>query len=344
MTETEKYDLEHELKHKYEHVACVDSLVLDLPGPPIEVRNAPQRSSWSRCDHSDSSWTETGYVLSISMSQFLDEYLASGFFALIPTLIHDLDMSSTSVTWSAGVTSLVVSALLLTFGRLVDMWGGLPIFLGGIAWTFVWTLLIGWATDARTLIFCRAMQGLGAAAHLPAGLAMLGKMYKSGQRKNILFSIYGAMAPLGSFVGIFVASLALHHGHWSIFFWSGAVLAFLVLTSIFLTKPPGDRERGDSSVRMDWTGSISLSASLSLLVFTLTQAADAAQRWKTPYIIWTGVSAIFGLLVTIRVEGWVATQPLLPPSLFQIQGIVPLLSGLLLSYGAVTLFVCYATL
>ena len=95
---------------------------------------------------------------------------------------------------------------------------------------------------------------------------------------------------------------------------------------------------------MDWIGSISLSLSISLLVFTLTQAADASQGWGTPYIIWTGVFGTIGLLVTIRVEGWVATHPLLPPTLFQVPGIAPLLFGLLLTYGAVTLFVCYATL
>lgn len=54
---------------------------------------------------------EAGYVASISMLPLLDEYLTSGFFALMPTLIQNLDLSNTSVTWSAGVTSLVVSAL-----------------------------------------------------------------------------------------------------------------------------------------------------------------------------------------------------------------------------------------
>lgn len=173
---------------------------------------------------------------------------------------------------------------------------------------------------------------------------MLGKTYEPGQRKNVVFSIYAAMAPLGSFAGILIASLALHHGNWPIFFWSGAALAFIVLVSTHLTGSWAHQTRLNPGIYMDWIGSISLSLSISLLVFTLTQAADASQGWGTPYIIWTGVFGTIGLLVTIRVEGWVATHPLLPPTLFQVPGIAPLLFGLLLTYGAVTLFVCYTTL
>ena len=344
MNKQKRCDIEHELNHRYELVVCADRSI-PLPSRASDEDWSDFRQlGWSRPDQFSSLWAEVGYVFSISMSQFMDEYLTSGFFAMVPTLIDDLALSSISATWSAGVTSLVVSALLLTFGRLVDMYGGPPVFMGGIAWTFIWTLLIGCTNDSRTLIVCRAMQGVGAAAHLPAGLAMLGKAYEPGQRKNVVFSIYAAMAPLESFAGILVASLALHYGHWPIFFWSGAALAFVVLMATHLTGLWVHQTGLESDICMDWIGSISLSGSISLLVFTLTQAADASQGWRTSYIVWTGVSGIMGLLITIRVEGWVATQPLLPPTIFQVPGITPLLFGLLLTYGAVTLFICYATL
>lgn len=224
------------------------------------------------------------------------------------------------------------------------MHGGLSIFTGGIVWTFAFTMLVGFGTSAQTLIVCRAMQGLGAAAHLPAGLAMLGKLYSPGARKNLVSSIYGAMAPLGSFVGILVATLTLHYTHWSWVFWIGAGMALVAATSAYFTRPWGSFDSGDDDLCMDWIGCIGLSASLILLIFTLTQAADATQGWRTPYIIVTGIFALAGLALTIRVEGWIATQPLVPMSIFRIQYIIPLLLGLLLTYGAVTLFVCYVTL
>lgn len=287
--------------------------------------------------------TEVAFVVFISMSQFLDEYLTSGFFALMPTLMDELSMSGTTATWSAGVTSLVISALLLPFGRLIDMYGGRRIFAGGLAWTLLWTLLLGLGTNVQMLVVCRAMQGLGAAAHLPAGLSILAKMYPTGPRKNRVLSLYGAMAPLGSFAGIISATLALRCARWSVFFFIGAAIATATLASVYFT-PRQALDEGDRRVQMDWLGSTSSSTGIVLSIFALTQAVDALQGWMTLYILVTGSCGVLCLATTIGIEAWVAMQPLVPSSLFQIRGVVPLFLGLLLNYGAVTLFVCYATL
>jgi MFS family permease len=63
---------------------------------------------------------------------------------------------------------------------------------------------------------CRAIQGFGPAAYLPASFMLLGSTYRPGPRKNIVFSIYGAAAPLGFYVGIFFAGKLPYYTCWDL--------------------------------------------------------------------------------------------------------------------------------
>jgi len=297
-----------------------------------------------RPKHFSSVWTETGFIVSICLSQVFDEYLTSGFFALMPVLMDEFQLSDTSIAWPATVTPLFTSAFLLSFGRLADIYGGFAIYTGGLAWASLWTTLAGFTNNYTIFMFCRAMQGLGAAAHLPAGLAILGQMYRPGPRKNMVFSIHGAMAPLGSFVGILVASLVSQYAHWSLYFWIGAVIAILALSGTAATRPSVRPACEEHALRMDWTGGIGLATSLMLLVFSITEAADVQKWWRSLRIVTTGIMAVVGMIVTAAVECRFVDQPLVPASVFQIKYIRPLLLGLLPSYGAVSVYTCYATL
>jgi MFS family permease len=248
------------------------------------------------------------------------------------------------MTWPISITSMVVSAFLLLFGRAVDMYSGAPVYVIGIAWTSIWTLCAGFAMDVPTLILCRAMQGLGTAAYLPAGLAMLGTLYPPGPRKNMAFSIYGAMAPLGSFVGILVASLALQYACWRWYFWIGAFLALVTLFGFLLTRSSTSIGSRSCDIHMDWLGGISLAVTTALLIFTVTEAADAARGRRTLYVLVAGILAVVGITVTALIETHFAKQPLLPALVLKVRCMRPLLLGLVLNYGAVSLYSCYSTL
>jgi MFS family permease len=82
----------------------------------------------------------------------------------------------------------VVSSVLLPFGRLADIYGGRPIYILGILWLAIWSLVAGFSTNQYMLDICRAFQGLGPAAFLPSGMMLLGCNYRPGPRKNLVFS------------------------------------------------------------------------------------------------------------------------------------------------------------
>lgn len=297
-----------------------------------------------RPEHLGSVWQETGFVFSITMSQLLTEYFVSGFTVLIPTLTRELNIAPAATTWPASVFSLVISSFLLPFGRLADIHGGYPVYLAGCAWTCLWSLIAGFAKTEIMLNVCRALQGLGPAAYLPAGLTLLGSMYRPGPRKNLVFSIYGSMSPIGFFSGIFFAGIAGEYSGWPTYFFIGAALNFIVALVTFLVVPSDHAERKENGVRMDWPGSASIVLGLVLIVFAITQASHATQGWATHYILITLVVGILSLALAFYLEGWVVDQPLLPFDVFTIPYMRPFILGLLFAYGTFGIYLLYATL
>ena len=224
------------------------------------------------------------------------------------------------------------------------MYGGYPVYLFGLAWFFVWSLIAGFSTNELMLDFCRALAGLGTAAFLPAGVLLMGNIYRPGPRKNLVFSLYGGSAPLGFFFGVFIAGLTGQFLPFGWYFWIGAVLVFTTVIAAYLTVPSDVQEHKKMRVEMDWLGSVTIVSGLILLVFAITDSSGAPDGWRTPYVI---VTLIFGILLlggAFYIEGWVAKAPLIPFDLFKVPYIKPLFVSLFFSYGCLGIFLLYATL
>ena len=194
------------------------------------------------------------------------------------------------------------------------------------------------------LDFCRALQGLGPAAFLPSGVMLLGSVYRPGPRKNIVFSLYGGAAPLGFFAGVFFAGLTGQYLTFGWYFWIGAILIFSTILAAIWAVPNDYAERRAMGVRMDWMGSFLIVSGLVLVVFAITDSSHAANRWTTPYIYVTLVIGALLLGFAVYVEGWTASAPLLPSSLFKVPYLKPLILALFLSYGVLGIFLLYGTL
>jgi MFS family permease len=164
-----------------------------------------ERLGRQRPEKFKSIYSELGFCYCIVMSQLLTEYFVSGFNVILPTVVKDLRIPRESQTWPANAFSLVVSCFLLAFGRLADMYGGYPVYTAGVTWLAVWSLIAGFAQNELMLDICRAIQGFGPAAYLPSSIMLLGSVYRPGPRKNMVFAVYGACAPLGFYLGIFFA-------------------------------------------------------------------------------------------------------------------------------------------
>ncbi len=194
------------------------------------------------------------------------------------------------------------------------------------------------------LDFCRALQGLGPAAFLPSGVMLIGTTYRPGPRKNLVFSIYGCAAPLGFFIGVFIAGVTGNFLQFEWYFWIGAMLVSTTIVAAIFAIPNDNEERKAMGIQMDWLGSILIVAGLILVIFAITDASHSPHGWRTPYIYVTLILGTLLLGISLYVEGWVAANPLLPFDLFKVPYLPALFVALFFSDGVLGIFLLYATL
>src|ERR1700740_2105745 len=91
----------------------------------------------------------------------------------IPSIVDDLHSSLDQILWMLNAYSLVYAVLLITSGRLGDIFGPRQLFAAGVAVFTIFSALSGLSQDATQLVLSRAGQGFGAALLAPQGLPMI---------------------------------------------------------------------------------------------------------------------------------------------------------------------------
>ncbi|KAF8865988.1 MFS general substrate transporter [Acephala macrosclerotiorum] len=225
------------------------------------------------------------------------------------------------------------------------MFGGYPVYVAGLVWLTIWSFMAGFSTNEVMLNFCRALQGLGPATYLPSSVMILGSIYRPGPRKNLVFSIYGACAPLGFFAGIFFAGVTAEYTTWGWYFWIGTILSAITALTAYLTVPSDLQEKRTNpvKVKMDWLGAILIVCGLILFTFAIIDSSHAPQQWKTPYIYVLFIVGSLLLIAGAYVEARIAEQPLLPASLFKLPSMSALVVALFFTYSSLGVFLLYAT-
>ncbi|KAF4122299.1 Major Facilitator Superfamily, partial [Geosmithia morbida] len=276
--------------------------------------------------------TEAAFVFSIVGSMMMSEFFVSGFNIVLPSVATSMHMPDSLRTWPAAVINLTTACLLMPFSRLVDQHGGRSVCLGGLVWLIIWSVVSGFSRNPTMLIVCRALQGLGPGAYMPACLALLGRIYRPGPRKNFVFCLYGAFACFGFYLGILIGAATAQYLSWKWYFWVGAIMCALVFVAAYFSIP---RSMGDvdPAARMDWWGFCTIVPGLTLVVFAFTDGGHAPQGWKTPYIYVTLILGVLFLAAAVYVQGWVSEQPLLPPELFTPKYMTRLCLALFCSYA-----------
>lgn len=221
------------------------------------------------------------------------------------------------LTWLVAGYSLTVGTFILFSGRLGDLFGYKRLFVIGFAWFSLWTMISGVAVYSNHVlfVFARVLQGIGPAILLPNGLALLGAMYAPGLRKNMAFSIFGAMAPGGSILGALTAGLfTLSWWPWALWFFSILLAVVTVVAFFAIPDPPKRRDQEMSAAEkfrnMDLPGAVVGITALVLINFAWNQAPIVG--WQQAYVY---VCLIIGaLLVPIffYIELRLAPSPLIP--------------------------------
>ncbi|HEX2908688.1 MAG TPA: MFS transporter [Phototrophicaceae bacterium] len=187
-----------------------------------------------------------------------------------PTIRKTFGASFADAEWVNSIYSLVFGAALITWGKLGDQYGRRNIFIGGAALFVLASAGIGFSPSIGTLIFFRALQGMGGAMMSPATLSIVSATFK-GKERNIAFGVWGATAGVSAAIGPIL-------GGWLIEYGTGVMaeswrLAFLVNIPIGVIAILGSvwaiQESRDTTIkhRIDWLGILLATLSIGAFVF-----------------------------------------------------------------------------
>jgi EmrB/QacA subfamily drug resistance transporter len=234
----------------------------------------------------------------------------------IPSIVDDLHASLDQILWVLNGYSLMYAVLLITSGRLGDIFGPRNMFIAGVVVFTVASALSGLAHDPTQLILARGAQGLGAAILAPQGLPIMTTIFPP-ERRGGVFAIYGGLAGLAVLAGPIVGGFIVTNFGWRWIFYVNLPVGLLIVLLALALVPdlrPGLRHR------LDFAGVALATAGLFGVVFGLIEGQR--YNWGTvftgitiPEIIAAGVAvlAIFFVIQWRRQD----REPLLPFAVFK---------------------------
>ena len=209
--------------------------------------------------------------------------------------------------------SLTVGTFILIAGRLGDIHGHKLLLILGYLWYGLTSLVAGLTVYSRSQKFyicMRALQGIGPAVLLPNAVAILGRTYPQGRRKEMIFSLFGATAPWGFIVGSGFASTLAERTWWPWAFWCLAIACCAFAAAAFFVIPSQDQDKDNTVDKsFDYLGSITGVAGLVLLNVSWNQAPIVG--WSTPYVYILLILGFCFLIAFFLIERKVTT-PLIP--------------------------------
>ncbi len=231
----------------------------------------------------------------------------------LPRIGEDLDADLAGLQWTVNAYALTLAGLLLIGGSLGDLLGRRKIFVLGVAWFAVASLLCAIAPSTETLIAARAIQGIGAALLTPGSLALLEASFHPDDRGSAI-GAWSGLAGVSTAFGPFLGGWLVEAVSWRLIFLINLPLAAVVMWSA--RAIPESSDAAAKGQGLDWWGAALTAVGLTGVTFALTEGP--ARGWDDPLILLTGIGGVLMLAAFLWVE-LRARHPLVPLGMFRIR-------------------------
>ena len=230
----------------------------------------------------------------------------------IPQIEHDFKTDVTTAQWVVNAYALTFGVLIVTGGRIADMFGRRRAFFIGSAIFASFSVLGGVAQSEAWLISTRVAMGVGGALMWPA---ILGMTYAAlpEERAGLAGGFILGAAGIGNAAGPLIGGALTDLLSWRwIFFLNLPVAAFAVFVTLREIK--ADRPEVEDT-RMDYAGIVTVSVGLVSLLLAFDQVIDWG--WGDPRII--ALLAAFVILISsfVAVERRAGDHALVPPDVMR---------------------------
>jgi EmrB/QacA subfamily drug resistance transporter len=215
----------------------------------------------------------------------------------LPAIQRDLEIGISELEWVVTGYALTFAVLMLTGGKLADLYGRRLIFIVGLAIFTGASLACGLAPDAGFLIGARIVQGAGAALMNPATLSIIVATFPPRQR-GMAIGIWAGVSAMALAIGPLVGGLIAEHLPWGwIFFINVPIGALAILVARLVIE-----ESRDTSLeqRLDLPGLVTSAVGLFALTYALIEANTYG--WTSARILALFAVAATGLVAFVLFE------------------------------------------
>ena len=170
----------------------------------------------------------------------------------LPRIGDDLSVGLSSLQWVITSYTLTLAAFLLLGGGLGDRYGRRKIFMIGVTWFAIASVLCAIAPNATLLILARALQGVGGALLTPGQPRDPADLLRRHRTAGGVIGAWSGLTGVASAIGPFVGGWLLNVSSWRWIFVINIPLAVAVLLVSAKHVPESRDETATGSV--DWAG------------------------------------------------------------------------------------------
>ena len=240
-------------------------------------------------------WLLAAMILGSGMA-FLDGSIVG---LALPAVDRDLDAGVTGLQWTVNAYTLTLAALILVGGSLGDRLGRRKVYVAGVAWFAIASVLCAAAPTIEVLVAARGLQGVGAALLTPGSLAIISAAFVAEDRGKAI-GVWSGLAGVTTAVGPLLGGWMVDAVGWRSIFWLNVPLAAAVIWLSIKHVPETKGEQG----RLDLTGAALAAGGLALLTYGLVEKSS----------LWTGLGV--AMMAVFVVHQKVTPHALVPLSLF----------------------------
>lgn len=267
---------------------------------------APKAAGEIRAASAPGRWIVLTTVLGSGMAM-LDSTVIN---VALPRIGQDLGTDLAALQWTVNAYMLTLAGLILLGGALGDRYGRRRVFVVGVVWFALASLVCAVAPNAAVLIAARAFQGIGGALLTPGSLALIQASFHPDDRARAV-GLWSGFGGVGAAIGPFVGGWLVDGPGWRWVFLLNLPVAALCVPVALRHVPESRDPRAHG--RFDVLGAVLGAVSLALVTYALIEAPG---RGASPAVIGAAVGGVLSGAAFVQVERR-RRDPMVPPAIFR---------------------------
>lgn len=229
----------------------------------------------------------------------------------LPAIARQFDVPSTDLQWVVSGYMLSIGALMVTAGRLADIFGRRKIIVIGLAVFGVLSAICGAAPNETWLIAARVVHGVGAALIFPVTIAVVSGVF-TGPRQGRAIGVVLGFAAIGTALGPFVGGTFSEYASWRGVFLIN--IPFCAVAIVLMLRYVQESRDDAADPHIDVAGMLTITGGLVCISLAFDRGEDWG--WTSLATVATLVGGVALVVLFVGLEARVRS-PLVDPALFR---------------------------